>query len=119
MDISFLLLRLGRYDAEEIYYMANQEYTENLESLDVQTPAVEEWRCGVRTTGGEKSVQCWQSGMLYMIYLHHAAASLAGKRVCVARNRDLSSVENQVCKADTNNDTYGTNTESAYTWIYK
>ena len=106
-------------NAEEVYYLANGEYASDLENLDIQAPSVPDWSCGVRTHTDEKSVQCGRSGKLqYMIYLNHAHASLAGKRVCVAYNRDLTSVENEICKADTGNSSYGTGTPDAYTWTY-
>lgn len=118
-------------DAQEVYYMSNDEYAENLEDLDVQLPTPTNpnqtgtrrdfaWgHCVTRRTGSEKSITCERDGLLYMIYYAHAAASLAGKRVCVARNRDLNSPENQICKAETNNTQYGTGTEGAYTWTYQ
>ena len=118
-------------NAQEIYYMANGEYAANLEDLDVQLPAPKNpaqtgerrdfnWgHCVTRRDTNEKSATCEREGMLYMIYYNHASASLAGKSVCVARNRDLNSVENQLCKAETGNTTYGTGTTGAYTWFYK
>ncbi len=118
-------------DAEEAYYLANGSYTEDMEVLAVEPSGCQlssdkktcsySWGyCSLRAgTTSEHSVQCWRtSSMQYMIYLNHSPA-YPGVRVCIARNRDLSSPENKICKAETGKTTPGTGTTGSYTWGYQ
>ncbi|WP_428049370.1 type IV pilin protein [Candidatus Avelusimicrobium caledoniensis] len=121
-------------DAEEAYYLANGTYTEDFETLSVEpagcTLSDTEPKCiyssGVvcslraRSSSSEYTAQCWDTklGMQYMIYFTHSIAN-PGKRICVARNRDLSSVQNKVCKTESGASTPGTGSVGAYTWKYQ
>ena len=118
--------------AEEVYYLANGVYTDNFEELTIEPSGCElstdkksciyTWgACSLRYNNGitqEDSVQCFLNNRIqYMIYFNHSRA-LPGERICVARNRDLSSAENKVCKSDTGAATPGTNSAGSYTWLY-
>ena len=99
-------------DAEERYYLANNEYTNDFDDLDVQTPA---FTSETKWDNNERSyryfdwgdchltskvvVTCENSAaqMRYQIRFLHSGNS----QECVARNTDLSSVQNQICKAET------------------
>ena len=120
-------------DAEETYYLANGFYTQDLEALSIElsgcTLSNDKHQCNyswgycslrANSSSSEYSVQCKerQAGVMYLVYFTHSIAN-PGKRVCVAENRDLSSVQNKVCKADTGASTPGTGTTSAYTWMYQ
>ena len=121
-------------DAEEAYYLANGTYTEDFETLSVEpagcTLSDTEPKCiyssGVvcslraRSSSSEYTAQCWDTklGMQYMIYFTHSIAN-PGKRICVASNRDLSSVQNKVCKTESGASTPGTGSVGAYTWKYQ
>ena len=118
-------------DAEEAYYLANGSYTEDMEVLATEPSGCQlssdkksciySWGgCSLRAgSTSEYSVQCLRtSSMQYMIYLNHSPA-YPGVRVCVARNRDMSSPENKICKAETGATTPGTGSAGSYTWGYQ
>ena len=110
-------------DAEEAYYLANGNYTEDFETLSVE-PAIDSsgMVCSLRarSSSSEYTAQCRNAklGMMYMIYFTHSIAN-PGKRICVASNRDLSSVQNKVCKTESGASTPGSGTVGAYTWKYQ
>jgi len=98
-------------NAEEIYYMANNEYTQNLERLDIDpggTPNTEQQRdfdwgyCAVQTTSDIWYARCENTKikMLYQVYFQRSA-SAAGVRDCVYLGTDAGAVQNAVCKSET------------------
>ena len=103
-------------DAEEVYYLANNNYSVRFDELDVNTPAFTE-----EETNDQKDVRtfsfglCWiasdqygsravcsndNDGLKYYVYFQHSVGK-AGWRVCRAMNEDLTSPQNTLCKADT------------------
>ena len=103
-------------EAEEIYHMATGSYSKKLADLDIQlsggtpNPEHEErynfpWgSCYLDTADsdtGVNQVVCSNSniGMEYQQRLHFS--SLSNQRICIAFNTDTSSLQNQVCKAET------------------
>ncbi len=120
-------------DAEEAYYMANNDYVKELDGLAVDiggctlTEDNGRWVCPwgycyvkKRSDSTEQYALCSGSlrggNMEYIIYFNHSQAH-ANRRVCIARNLDLSSVQNKVCKAETEA-TPGTGVSNGYTWWY-
>jgi type IV pilus assembly protein PilE len=117
-------------DAEEAYYMANGTYTEDMEALAAEPSGCQvssnrclySWGyCSLRAGNvPEHSVHCERrernNAMMYMIYLDYSPAH-SGRRMCLARNRDVSSVENRICKAETGASP-GTGTTGSYTYLY-
>ena len=118
-------------DAEEAYYLANGSYTEDMEVLAVEPSGCQlssdkkscsySWgRCFLQSkdTSSEHVVVCKLRSIQYQIYLDHSIANPKA-RICVAWNRELSSAENKVCKAETGATAPGTGTTGAYTWRYQ
>ena len=119
-------------NAEEIYYLANNEYSPAFDNLDVNTPAfLEETTPATSNTRTFSWGKCWvaddqwgarvacsseQIGINYYIYLQHSPG-VPGKRMCRALNDDLSSAQNTLCKADTGATSYET-TGSNRDWVY-
>ncbi len=125
---SLKILTRAIADAEERYYLANNEYTNNFDELDIDTPAYTsetttenrvyryfDW--GYCNTSSKVAITCANAAakMEYDIYFLHGG----NRRECVARSTDLSSIQNQICKAETGLTTATPNTDYNYTsWTY-
>ncbi len=120
-------------DSEEAYYLANGDYVKELDALAVDisgcTLTENKWMCDwgycfvkKRSDSTEQYASCHRylngGDLEYIIYFNYSQAH-AGKRLCIARNRNLSSVQNKVCKTDSGATTPGTGTADAYTWFYQ
>ena len=100
-------------DAEERYYLENNEYTNDFDSLDVHTPAYLSETPGVHTTRRFSWGQCTLASQVEFT-CHSALADIeygirflhAGNyQRCVAFNTDLSSMQNQICKVESQKNT--------------
>ena len=100
--------------AQEIYYLANDKYADNLENLDINFPSGKketstlfqyDYDWGYCKFGGVTS-QCRDNkiDMAYQIYVLHSISysDRAGDHVCwVGGTKDLNDIRNQICKAET------------------
>ncbi len=97
-------------DAEERYYLANNEYTTTWDNLDIDSPAyLDEYESGsgVQRKFAWGHCTLWADGpgcniggkIAYGRILQHHSYQ-PGKQLCTAYNLDLSSVENTICKAE-------------------
>ncbi len=101
--------------AEEIYYLANNEYTVDFEALDVTTPPSEDeethdtwsqrkwnWgKCQLSKSSMFVSCQFKVNGsyiMAYQIYLNH---TMDPRTWCVAQSTDLNAPANKICQGET------------------
>ena len=122
-------------DAEEIYHLANGQYATKLEDLDIQMPGgqldsstdnIYEYDWGVcyldikDSDTKQNQVACNNTniGLEYQVRLQFSSSP--NSRGCIAKNTDLNSPQNQLCKAETGASTYSTqNTSAGYTsWKY-
>ena len=107
-------------DAREIYYLANGNYPTTCDELSIEMPAGESW--GSCTCSG-RYTYCHNTkiGMGYRIYGNNQPsgyAAEAGARMCLARNQDLNSVQNQICKQETYNGNHDFTGSSETWWSY-
>ena len=133
-------------DAQEVYYLANNEYADDFDKLDVTVPdnTIEheyaedenadtlskkrrwyDWGYCSIITGNTASVDCQneQISMRYNIrLLHTSAVTYQGKPMCIALGtNDVSTIQNQICKQETllEKPTVKHTTGDIYnTWLY-
>ncbi len=112
--------------AQEVYYLANDQYATNFEDLDVDMPGgktnestnnkyIYDW--GLCQLNGDASFLCKNTSinMVYQIYLQHSI--LGNRKFCVATGtNDASSLQSQVCQMETGKGKTD-NYSSSDTWI--
>ncbi len=123
--------------AEEVYHLANGYYATKLEDLDIQHAGGTldperanhynyDWgECYLEIATSDNTsrnqVACLNTDtdMKYQVRLIHSTDG--NKQTCAAYNTDLSSVQNQICVAETGASTYTSrNTSAGYTtWRYQ
>ena len=90
--------------AEEIYYLANGKYTDNMEELDVsvQDSSMEITLWITDEGKGEGAVVVQSGNMQYIIYLQHSAGNHAeyytGQRFCRAIDYSNDEIAKKVCE---------------------
>ncbi len=114
--------------AQEVYYMANGEYSTDFANLDIDpggTSASEytrtfDWgRCHMAGPEHGSRTICvnGQINIGYMVVYKHSTTR-PGARECVAYDTDLTSPQNQVCKQETQ-DPSPREKEDYYEWYYQ
>ena len=114
--------------AEEIYYLANGEYTTDFSKLDIDMPAgkldtsssdsyIYTWGNCYLQTYAQQDVICsnTQINMFLQIFFDHSQV-YAGKKACYARNRISSSPQHAVCKSETGNNSFPSGTIDTGWW---
>ncbi len=100
-------------NAQEVYYLANNEYATSMADLGLCEPDPEnENKCSYNWgdcslhPGTYNSVVCYNDmiDMGYQIYYQHSNV-LQGKRYCYNQT-DLSGIQQQVCKSETGKNAY-------------
>ena len=121
-------------NAEEIYYLANNEYSPSFDNLDIDTPAFSEntttattesrtfpwgqcWIAAEDEWGSRSACKSDKIGITYYVYFQHSGTT-PGKRMCRANNTDLTSPQNTLCKADTGASSGGSS-DGNTDWIYQ
>ena len=88
-------------NAEEVYFLANGQYTNDLEALDIQAPANTNITCiaGLFDHNKDMLILCDhnQINMAYQIYPPHKGHS----NLCMAKVSDTSAVQVKVCQQET------------------
>ncbi len=121
--------------AQEIYYLANNQYAARFDELDVNTPDFvsttdstdgEErtfswWKCSMKNNdnqyGARVSCTSEQYEIAYFIWPNHSSMN-AGQKRCKALNADLTSLANQLCKSETGNGYNGADGQGGRYWFY-
>ncbi|MBO5911083.1 MAG: prepilin-type N-terminal cleavage/methylation domain-containing protein [Elusimicrobiaceae bacterium] len=123
-------------NAQEVFYLSNNHYADSFELLDVSMPGGQkedstssqynyEWGyCYLDSGYSWDQVNCHdtRTSMQYNQRLNHSPAG-AGNRMCVAygSSTDASSIANQVCKAETQSETFfaKSTSENYIAWLYQ
>ena len=113
--------------AEELYYLENNEYVNDFEKLTMEMPAGKldtSTKSTYRYSWGNcfiysNAVACDNSliGMRYQKFYEQISAN-AGIRLCVAYTTDLTDARNQICKQETGASS-GSTSGSERIWVYQ
>jgi len=125
-------------DAQRAYYLANGTYSGDLEELDVQLPwksvtnhpgstLSSSWgdlgngaNCSI-TTAGEVNCRVRVAGtqLIYALILEHSSyTDSINTRTCATYSMNESSIQNQICKAETGLSTPTSTGVDAINWVY-
>ena len=115
-------------EAQEVYYLANGEYTTGFDELSTDiggtpdsTNVYRSFPWGACASDLTYS-QCANTniGMKYRIYyLFSNNGSMRDKRICLASNGDVNSIQNKLCKQETGATAPNWQTDTAMSWIYQ
>ncbi|WP_428049292.1 type IV pilin protein [Candidatus Avelusimicrobium caledoniensis] len=119
--------------AEELYYLANGQYTTHLEELSIESPTPTSttdnstyvdynfnWgMCRLMSFSGDAFVKCRNSSiqMDYQIRFAHAPQN-AGQTLCIAFVDSLNQPQAKVCQQETNDPSPSINT-GWIGWVYQ
>ena len=122
--------------AQEVYYLANSQYADKFEKLDIDMPTP--IRVETFENAGEKYIYAWgncyfeiqgQSSCsnndikmeYHQRFSHLNGLSYPNRAQCIAYSTNLSDIRNQICKEETNlpQNTSGGAGKSYMGWMYQ
>ena len=122
---------LGRVlaQAQELYFMENGVYAENIEDLSIDLPApkyptergpIRSYNWGTcRLLSSQHVSYCSNMyQMQFQTYYEHSTSHAKGIALCVAWNGDINSAQNQLCKQETAKAVPYSQNTSMMTWKY-
>ncbi len=115
-------------NAEEVYYLANNQYTYNINELDITLPGTctvrdEDTRCELPFGYCYVSTTVIYCRLLnpktwYQINLRNSELNDAGKTACRSYGFDADSLQYKICKQETGHDTYDAGGSGYAIWYY-
>ena len=109
-------------NAQEVFYLANGQYANNFDDLDINLADCSGVYCYLSggscwNSVGEQNntrhrIECYirpANGVSYEIILPHSTSADSGWITCYAADTDANSLPNKICKADTGLSTYTRN----------
>jgi len=113
-------------NAQEVYHLANNEYATSLDQLDIDiggshaqyhNDALAEFPWGYCVIGNYTKCHNIKIGMEYRIY--NRTDNNAERRMCLATDGNLDSLQNQVCKQETGATSYTSHSDTETAWTYR
>ena len=119
--------------AEEVYYLANGEYTDKLADLDIQLPGGQlntstdshydyNWGfCYVQKgNNGNNALAACNNSALNIEYQHRLLhiTTDPNTSICIAFGSDANSINNQICKSETGGTSTTNGQKTYYIWKY-
>ncbi len=98
--------------AEEVYYLANNEYTDDLEKLDYSVPTGNNMilNLDIRSSGSAVDVKFPSSKLHHVVYFQHSAFE-PGRRLCRVYPPSAEDYWHQICKSLTGSTTGSSNSD--------
>ena len=119
--------------AQEVYYLANSQYAEKIEELDIDMPggklntSVDNeyfydwgncWVAGINSYDPRVGCQHDKAKLKYYIHLTHNPSVNKGIRRCKGNDSDENAIQNKLCKAETKA-TIGFSADDGIYWVYQ
>ena len=116
--------------AEEIYYLANGEYTQDVSALSIDVPATScnsnngicsfSWgRCALLNSSPSVRCYVYKNGAYFLEYDRWLEHSLyPNLKICAAFSTNASDTSNQVCKAETGRSSPTSPQDTRWLWNY-
>ena len=87
--------------AQDVYYLTNNKFAENIDGLDVDFTCPKDWTCIIEANGYNNILARYKTGTLGVIYYYgsfsHHNVSFDRKLYCFAKTTDKKAVD--VCKS--------------------